>query len=1188
MNLNSKAVPVAWPDLSKLLLIMRLTAILLVVLLVQVSAKSFSQQVTLHEKNTSVENVLRLIEKQTNYQFFFKDGDLSTEKITINVNKVPLTKALDECFNNTAILYKIINHTIVLNSSTVIARPVTAAKIEGTVTDDKGEVLPGVTVTVKGTQVRASTDLNGKYSITTADPANTILVFTYIGYETQEISAADKTQIDVKLLSVNTALSEVIVTALNIKREEKSIGYAQQSVNVDQMTEARSQNITDMLAGKVSGIQVTTSGQPTGSVRVLLRGTGSITGNNQPLWVVDGVPIDNSMGGPDVTDFASLQSAVPAAQTLDYGNGAADLNPDDIESIVVLKGANAAALYGSKAANGAILVTTKKGNKNVKGLGVSVNFNYQQSRVYEYLDVQDIYGEGNAFSRGGVNNLNPKTRRLTEGTNNRSWGPPMLGQPWEDYSARPIGYLPQPNNIRDLYQSPFTATQNVSLSQADQTYSFRLSYTHTDGNDVIEKQNLRNKHNFAINASKQIKNLKLDARIQYVNDQVVNRTPTGLNTQSPMSAYVFMSRSLTLPSLVPWKDPNGNAFNYGYSSFENPYWSINENYNKNRNNRIIGGVTATVSITKELQVRIQTAADLAYNNGFAFFQKGGLLNKQGYYSNYTQNNQNWNTEALIMYNKRVSKFTFSGNLGGNIATQNNFGTSAVANTLAVRDKMSLANALGVPLSTENYLQAQTNSVYGLLSVGYNDYLFVDVTGRNDWSSTLPAANRSFFYPSLSGSFIFSEFFKLPSHILSYGKLRASITRVGNATSPYNLISAFNYAGNINGNPYLAFDTRLKTEDLKPEQKTSTELGLEMRFLKGRLSLDATVYKSSNKNQIFYAQSAPEIGFQSTVINAGEVQNKGIEITINGTPIQVRNFNWNVTANFAKNVNKVISLAPGIDRFVMGTYSSGFSINAEVGQPLGTLRGNVPYLDAKGNVIVRANGQPYPDLDARAGNFQPKFLGSLGNTFRYKNFDLSFLVNVKIGGDIYSVTALRQQVAGNSIATLNGRESDFFSSQILGETGTELQGVTTIGNLPYPDAVRAKGLTFGGNYAALDGAGNPVLDANGRMVAGAKNTTWVSAQGYYQYDNAHYFLYDGTFVKLNQAIIGYNIPRKILGKLSIQAARISLVGRNIWTIYKRTPKGIDPESAATSGNNQGIELGGSLPYSSYGVDLKVSF
>jgi TonB-linked SusC/RagA family outer membrane protein len=1060
-------------------------------------------------------------------------------------------------------------------------------RIQGTVTNENGQVIPGVTVKIKNTNTFAITNADGKYAINVPDD-KAVLIYTFIGYSTQEVTVAGRIVVNVTLKNAVSDLGEVVVTPLNIQRSGRSLGYAQQSVSVDEMTEARSQNLTDLLAGKVSGINVTTSGQPTGSARVVLRGPSSLTGNNQPLWVVDGVPIDNSMGQAEVTDFATLQSAVPTAQTLDYGNGAADLNPDDIESITVLKGANAAALYGSRAANGAILITTKKGKKTQKGMGISINSNYQQSRVYEFLDVQNVYGEGNAYSRGGTNNLDPNTRLLAEGLQSRSWGVPMLGQPWQDYSGRPLTYLPQPNNIKELYQSPFNAVQNISLSQGDPTYAYRLSYTFTNGNDVVENQNLRDKHNFQLTASKTINKLKLETRLQFINDNVTNRTPTGLSTQSPMSAYVFMTRSLTLPSLTPWKDANGNAFNYGYSSFENPYWAINENHNENHNSRIIGGVTATYQLLKGLQFRGQIAADIAANTGFTFFQKGGLITKNGSYSDFTQNNKNWNSEGLFIYNKNFKNFSISGNLGANIVTQRNYTTNTQANSLAVHDVMSLANAAGIPLSTETYANSQTQSVYGLVTFGYRNYLFLDVTGRNDWSSTLPKANRSFFYPSFSGSFVFSDFFKIPERIMSFGKLRASVARVGNATNPYNLISAFNYGGNINGNPYVVFDTRLKTNELKPEEKTSTELGLEARFLKSRITLDATVYHSSNKNQIFFAQSAPEIGFQSTVINAGEIQNKGLELTLTGMPLKTKNFTWNLVINYAKNINKVISLAPGINRFVMATYSSGFSLNAEVGQPLGTMRGNVPYQDANGNVIVRANGQPYPDLDVRSGSYQPKALGSFGSNFKFKNFDLSFLINARIGGQIYSVTQVRQQVAGNSVLTLNGRQEDLFATQILGETGNELLGITTIGNLPYPDASRAKGLTFNGYYAQLDGAGNPVLDANGRMVAGPKANAWVNAQQYYQYDNMRYFLYDATFVKLNQVILGYNLPKNLLNKLGLQATRISFVGRNIWTIYKKTPKGIDPESAATSGNNQGIEIGSSLPYTSYGMDIKVSF
>jgi TonB-linked SusC/RagA family outer membrane protein len=1060
--------------------------------------------------------------------------------------------------------------------------------IKGKVTDENGNPLPGVTVTLKQTQNRTVTNQDGTYSLNLGDATYRILVFSYISFKTREVNIAGKQTVDVKMEPESKDLTEVIVTALNIPREKGSLGYAVQTVKVQDLTEARAGNITDLLDGKVAGLQLTTSGQPTGSTRVLLRGAGSITGNNQPLWVVDGVPIDNNDSNGQVGN-------------LDYGNNAADLNPDDIESIVVLKGPNAAALYGSKAANGAILVTTKKGKKNA-GLGISYNGNYMVSSVLQYPAFQNIFGEGSNGRMSGtlVGPLGQGVYQAGTG-GGRDWGAPMLGQPYLSTSGKLISYSPQPDAVTGLFKTGGASTQNFSFSNATDNSSARFSYSRYDATDVVDKQNVVAKNNFQLSVSRDFSSrFTIETHIQYIQEQVTNRTLRNEDPANPLNYLNNAVLSIPLSSLIPWKDANGNAFNGGGSSnMENPYWDINENGNQDIHNTIIGGVSATVKILPGLQFRAQESADLLWGNRNTFIQKGSLANPNGSYSEFQQNNRIWDTQGMLMFNKTIPNFSFVANVGTELRHTNNYSTSSTANQLLVHDVRSLTNNASVITSNENFLRSQINSLYGTASVGYKEFLFVDVTGRNDWSSTLPPKNASFFYPSISGSFVFTELWKIPKNILTYGKLRASIAQVGNDTSPYNLFNAFNSAGVFNGVSYLTFDTQLKNSNLKAELTTSIELGAELHFLNNRLTIDMDVYKSKTVNQLLTGAAPQASGFSTEIINAGEVQNKGLEATLSGTPIRSTNFSWDAVVNFSMNRNKVVSLAPGINYFIVGSAVTALNV-AEVGQPLGQLRAEDQQRSALGYKMVNpANGLAYYTSALTGflaqkpivGNASPKALMSFGSTFRYKNFSFNFLASARIGGYLYSGTNYRYLISGNGLATLQGREAWLFSNGVLGENGNEQQGITSLYNLPYPDASRIKGSINAGYYPLLNAQGVPIKDANGLYIADLTkpNTYYISPQTFWQQTNHlnSYSIFDASYVKLTQVIITYGLPISLLRKTVFKTAAVSLVGRNIWTIFQKTPKGIDPESAAFSGNAQGLEQGGSLPYATYGVDLKFS-
>jgi TonB-linked SusC/RagA family outer membrane protein len=1054
--------------------------------------------------------------------------------------------------------------------------------IKGKVIDETGAPLPGVTVTLKQTQRRAISDKDGIYSLDLGNINSTVLVFSFVGYQAQEVSIIGKTVIDIKLLPDSKDLSEVVISALNIPRAKKSLGVAQQSVNVNEMTEARAGNITDLLDGKVSGLQISTSGQPTGSTRVQIRGANSITGNNQPLWVVDGVPIDNNDSNGQVGN-------------LDYGNNAADLNPDDIESIEVLKGPNAAALYGSKAANGAILITTKKGKKN-SGMGISVNSNYMASRVLQFPEFQNVYGEGGNGRLSGTLVGPLGSGVIQAGTGGgRNWGVPMLGQPYLTFDGKQTTYSPNPETVTGLYKVGGASSQNVAFSNATDNSAIRFSYTRYDANDVVQKQNQVAKNNFQLNTSKDFTPfIKIETRLQYIQERVTNRTYRNEDPANPLNYLINAVTSIPLSSLIPWKDANGNAFNGGGNGgIENPYWDINENGNQDVHNTIIGGVTATVKIFKDLQFRAQESGNLLWGNRYTFIQKGSLSNINGSYNEFQQNNKVWNTEGLLMYNKRISDFSIVANVGGNLRKTDYYNTSAGTSSLAVHDVRSLANTTSIITANESFLKSQVNSVYGTANFGYKDFLYLDLTGRNDWSSTLPPENASFFYPSASASFVFTELWKTISpNFLNFGKIRASIARVGNDTSPYNLFNAFVNSGNFNGINYMTFESQLKNKNLKPELTTSTELGLELHFMNNRLSIDADVYKSKTVNQLLTGNTPPEFGFTSQILNAGEIQNKGVEVTLTGTPIRTKNFSWDATYNFSINRNLVKSLTPGIPSvFLGGAVTAG--VYAEVGKPIGVIRAQDQAYSSDGYAIINpTSGIPYfTTVNPIVGYASPRALMSFGSNFRYKNFSFNFLVSSRIGGSLFSGTGYRYFISGVASQTLGGRDAWLFSDGVLGENANEQTGITSIYNLPYPGSDRVKGSIYPGYYPVLGSNGQPIVDANGNYVANlsAPNTKYISPQTYWQQTNhiSHLYTYDASYVKLSQVIIGYSLPSRFLRGTPFRLASLSLVGRNLWTIFQKTPRGIDPESAAYSGNAQGLEVGGSLPYATYGVDLKFS-
>lgn len=1060
--------------------------------------------------------------------------------------------------------------------------------IRGLIVNEKSEPLEGVTIVLKGKTASALSRSDGRFLIGVEDIHSGVLVVSMVGYATQDVAIKGQTDLRITMAMASKDMKDVIVvSALGLTKKQKAIGYSSQSVDPDRLTEARDVNITDGLEGKVAGLQVTTTGQPGSSTRVVIRGENSITGNNQPLWVVDGVPIQNDMGDT-------------RGDNLDYGNGAADLNPDDIASIEVLKGPNAAALYGSRAANGAILVTTKKGKTGDKTLGISLNQNTMWNTIREFPAYQNEYGEGgNGYLVTNGNNIVPGTGAIRMGTSGSTWGMPMLGQPYDNFAGQPIpgGYSPQPGNITGLYKTSLTNTSNLSVSKGDLNGSFRLSYTNLYSNDVIQKQNRIKRNSLSISATRKINWLTLDTWVMFTNQDTKDRTLRNLDPASPMSAYVYMPRSFNISQLTPYVNPStGNSIALGgVGSIENPFWSINEDKNEDTHNRLIAGINATSRINSMLSFRLQGATDMEFVSAYQYRELGGLQTPQGAYNDLEQHSLNYDYEAIAMFNKPLGEdFSLTANAGAELVTNNFLARTQKVAALLVHNMPSISNSNAVPQVGESESRTNTQSVFGNVTLGYKDFLFLDMTGRNDWSSTLPVSNCSFFYPSVSGSFIFSDFINNKS-LISYGKLRASWAQVGNSAPAQALVTPYTYGGIFLGNPYINYTSgnTLNNPSLKPEQTVSREAGIDVTLFHDRVTFNGTVYSTKATNQIITAQTAPETGFSTRFVNAGQITNKGIELSLNAKLIQHKKFTWSMLANWSMNRNMVVQLSPGVNSFQL-TQNLGVYVDAKVGSPYGYMMGNAPYMVGD-TTLVQSNGRCVVQPNTPLGNFHPDWIGSLGSTVTYAGFDFSILFNVKWGGKMYSATYGRANFAGNTIASLAGRDQWLFSSIVLGENGNEQQGIgQTVGNTVtrYADSGRIKGMQYRNAYTIkVDAKGNPVLDKNGHYLPGAKSTVWMNPTTYESdmvLNNTPAITFNASDIKIAEMVVGYTVPQQYLGRLPVHGARLALVGRNLWTLFKHTPQGIDPEAANSSGNAQGIDAGNSFPYAQYGFDLKVNF
>lgn len=1058
--------------------------------------------------------------------------------------------------------------------------------VKGTVSDAQGEPIIGANVVIVGGTKGVITDLDGKYSIQVPENG-AVLKFSYIGFKTKSFNVVKgKNVLNVTLEEDAVMLEQTVVTAMDLRRDEKSLSTAFQKMDVESMTENRDAGFVNMLAGKVAGLQVISNGAA-GSATVRIRGANSISGNNQPLYVIDGVPIINDVTGGEI----------------DYGNPANSINPDDIENIVVLKGANASALYGSDAANGAILITTKKAGQR-SGLGVTYSTNVQFTEFSQYPIYQNIYGGGhiNRFENNKANSFNGDVKvpydpnmpygiqRMGGYDNSRSWGMPMLGFQVVGRNGELKSYVPTPANTTSMYQTAYSWTNSVSIERATEHVSTRIGFTNLRSDDVLEGLNNLTRNAFNVRSNvKLTKSLDVDLNGRYTHENVKNRSYRNNSDRNPIYTLMDMPRDLSIQEMYPWKDENGKPTAL---QFKSPVWMLNELSNQDKKEWLLADVTVNYKITKDLKLRLKAALDLNMKEGYEFRNMYTPGDADGFYKEFTEKSRNYTYEAMLSYNKTWKDFNISASVGANSQDFLFKKQNSEIGTLATSDFISLTNNGATVKSWPEYNAKKKQAVYGTASIGYKDFIYVDVTGRNDWSSALPSDNRSYFYSSYGVRFVLTELVKsIPKDWLSYAKIRGSYAKVGNDTGFDQLLNGFSYNTSYLGDmAWFESENKRKTNSLKPESTTSFETGLDLRFLKDRASLSFTYYNKNTKNQILTSTINGVSGYGEALFNAGEVKNWGYEVTLGVVPFRNKDWEWKVDINWAKNNSEVVSLANGMDYMTLTTVQNSVELRIVKGEPLVSLYCREPWkTNDEGQVLVGANGRPLSGEAKFLASVEPKWTGSIRTSLRWKDLTFSAMLDIRMGGHVWSETAFQSSRNAQSIMSLGGRTEHLFSDLILNEGDqTGYLGILDPKYVPngknniYMDASRPKGMNIPG----------AVYDSSVPGLAGQPCQAWIKPIDYWTNDsgkNGELYLYDASYVKLKEISLGYNIPKNWLRKIGfIQSMRVSAVGRNVAILHQKTPKGIDPEATSSMGIQQGLERGFNLPTSSYGFDFKITF
>ncbi len=1020
--------------------------------------------------------------------------------------------------------------------------------VTGVVSDVTGPVI-GASVIEKGNTTNGTiTDLDGKFTLNVRPGAT--LVISYIGYKTVEI-AASKKPLKIVMSEDSKVLNEVVVTALGIKRERKALGYGVDEVKGEALTKAKETNVINSMAGRVPGLVVSqTAGGPSGSTRVILRGSTEMTGNNQPLYVIDGVPLDNTNYGSAGTSGG-----------FDLGDGISSINPDDIENMSVLKGPAASALYGSRASHGVILITTKKANGKEK---FSVEYNGTltfDTQLAKWNDIQQVYGMGSngTYSIDAISNTN------------KSWGPKADGSnmlKYFDGVERP--YLIIPDNTSAFFRTGLTATNTAIISANSGHTGVRFTYTDMRNKDIVPQSNMsRDIFNLRTNTS--LGKVDVDFSANYTREAVKNRPALGDSKSNIGKNLMTLATTYNQEWLKTYQDENGEYSNWnGMDPYNvNPYWDVYKNSNNSKKDQFRFNGKAIWNINKHLKLQGTIGAELNY----FIFEDFKAPTTPGYEAGYLQNsnfrNRMYNFELLALYNNTWGDFDFNATLGGNIYKVNNQTTITTAQDMQIRDVVALMSFNETSLEQNSY-RKQINSLYGAVNVGWKHLVYLDATLRGDQSSTLPIGNNVYIYPSFSGSFVFSELLK--SNLMPYGKFRLSWAQVGSDTDPYQLglvytKSKFTYPGYTIG--YINNST-MPNKNLKPTKTNSFELGLEMKFLNNRIGLDFTYYTQNSKNQIMGMASSWTTGYNYRLINAGEIENKGIEIALNTRPVQLKDFSWDLNLNFSKNSNKVKKLVDDMDMFELEKAAwLDVQVAAKVGENFGSIVGPDFKRNENGDILIDPQtGLPQYDKSNHVlGNASWDWTGGVGTTLTYKNLSLSALFDIKVGADLYSMSARASYESGKSKETLAGRE-EWYRSEEQRQAAGIAKGS--------PDWTPTGGFIAPGVIDNGDGTYRP-------------NDIYINPEDYWMSvcrNAPSMFIYDNSYIKCREITLSYRVPQSWL-KNVVKGLTVSFVARNPFIVWKNIPN-IDPDSNYNNTTGMGLEYGSLPSRRSYGFNVNLKF
>lgn len=1107
-----------------------------------------SQKVTIHVTNEEVKTVLSRLNKQTQLRFVYNSAILrTTKKVTLDLDEKPLSDVLNLLLKPSDINYKIEGKQVILikaptevpiktKEESSLTSPLPDKTVTGKVIDENGAGLPGVSVVIKTSKTGTATNADGNFELSVPDD-NAVLIFSYVGYTAQEVVVGNRSELNVSLKPDVRNLEMVVVTALGIKKDAKKLGYSTATVNTEELATNRTTNLGNSLQGKVAGLNVTPPASgPGGSTKIRIRGQSSFGGNNSPLIIVNGIPINNS--SISAGSSSGNGTGNPTGGSSDQGDGLQSINQDDIETMTVLKGAAAAALYGFRAKDGAIIITTKSGTKT-SGIGVEVNSNFQAQEALDYTDFQYIYGQGEFGKR-------QTTVAEAQSSGVFAFGEKMDGAPTPQFDGSTQPYSPHKDRIKKFYRTGTSFTNSVALSGGNEKGNFRLSFANTDANGIIPNSDYHKKIiNLGLNY-KFTPKLSVQLNANYSNEHNHNPPQIGIQDMSANSTIYTLATSIDVDWLKNRKDANGNEMPLSrFTNRNNPYWVAYDRFENVRRDRIFGNTSVRYEFTKWLYVQGRVGQDYYtrpynYNRPTGTRSIGAVTTGfNGYYYQDVSTFRELNLDVLVGLNKTFGDFGVDVTIGGNQMTQTADDQFASVTNFYVRDLYTIANGQ-VKNPGYSYSRKKVNSIYGAAELSFKNFLFLNITGRNDWFSTLNPNSNNYLYPSVSGSFVFSQAFQNTPNWLTYGKLRAAYAEVGGDTDPYsnNLYYAIN-ANPFNGTALGYINGAISPNaNLRPLKVKEVEMGLEMKMFDSRFNIDMSVYKKNTVDEILNVDISNTSGFSQTKVNVGKLQNKGIEMLVSIVPVRTERFQWETSFNGSYNISKVIELANNQERFDVGTGEFFGTVSHEKGKPLASLRGFDYKRDDQGRIIT-SGGLPQQGSLTTFGSAIPTWVGAWLNHFNYRGLRLSTQIDFKAGNKILSNSNLNFLREGLSQQSLVGRE---------------------------------------------DGVLFPGVNADG-----SANDKRVEAQQFYtayrSTNIATPFVYNGAFIRWRTISLGYDLSR-FVNKSFIKGLNISAMVNNVWLIKKHIDN-LDPEAQISASDNlQGIEAHTLPTTRSYGINVNI--